>query len=250
MKTEWDYTELAQAYLKRPDYSSAAIGALMRICGLTKTSRVCDVGAGVAHLTLMLASYGMDVTAVEPNDEMRKYGSQRTRTFTNIKWSEGVGEATGQAADQFNAVTFGSSFNVTDRSATLKEVRRILKPGGWFACMWNHRDLNDPLQQRIEATIKAALPGYNYGARREDQRPVIEESGLFGDVVYLEGRITHKHPLDDCIEAWRSHGTLQRQAGANFDSVVDSIASCLAMAGKSEIRIPYVTRVWAAPALK
>lgn len=25
MKTEWDYTNLAEAYLKRPDYSSDAI---------------------------------------------------------------------------------------------------------------------------------------------------------------------------------------------------------------------------------
>ena len=29
MKTEWDYTTLADAYLKRPDYADAAIDAML-----------------------------------------------------------------------------------------------------------------------------------------------------------------------------------------------------------------------------
>ena len=31
MKTEWDYTELADAYLKRPDYAEEAINKMMEI---------------------------------------------------------------------------------------------------------------------------------------------------------------------------------------------------------------------------
>ncbi len=74
MKTEWDYTNLADAYLKRPDYSETAIDAMLSIAGLTGNSRICDIGAGVAHLTIPLASRGFIVDAVEPNDSMRKNG--------------------------------------------------------------------------------------------------------------------------------------------------------------------------------
>lgn len=31
MKTEWDYTELAEAYLKRPDYAQSAIDQMLNI---------------------------------------------------------------------------------------------------------------------------------------------------------------------------------------------------------------------------
>jgi ubiquinone/menaquinone biosynthesis C-methylase UbiE len=250
MKTEWDYTSLAAAYLKRPDYAVPAIDALMRICGLSDASKTCDVGAGVAHLTLMLAERGVEVVAVEPNDEMRKFGKMRTAKCSAVSWFEGVGEATGQPESAFNAVTFGSSFNVTDRPKALLESWRILKPGGWFACMWNHRVLEDPIQQNIENIIKAAVPDYDYGTRREDQREVLEASEFFGDVIVLEGRVRHEQSVADCIEAWRSHGTLQRQADSKFKKIVDNIASYLESLKAETIAIPYVTRIWAAPVLK
>lgn len=39
MKTEWDYTTLADAYLKRPDYADAAIDAMLSIAGVRKGTR-------------------------------------------------------------------------------------------------------------------------------------------------------------------------------------------------------------------
>ena len=140
MKTEWDYTDLAEAYLKRPDYAQSAIDQMLEKAGVNKESKVCDVGAGAAHLTIKLAEAGLQVSAVEPNDAMRKNGINRTKKFSNVQWYEGVGEHTGMDADTFDLVTFGSSFNVCNRQEALIEVKRILKHNGWFACMWNHRD--------------------------------------------------------------------------------------------------------------
>ena len=51
IKTEWDYSKLANAYLKRPDYSAIAIDKMIEVVGLSN-GFVCDVGAGVAHLTI------------------------------------------------------------------------------------------------------------------------------------------------------------------------------------------------------
>lgn len=250
MKTEWDYTTLAEAYVKRPDYAAPAIEALARICNLAPGRTVCDVGAGVAHLTLMLAQGGLKIVAVEPNDEMRRIGRGRTAHLDDVVWHEGTGEKTGQLDNTFDAVTFGSSFNVTDRTAALLESWRILKPGGWFACMWNHRVLDDPVQQKIESIIRKAIPGYDYGTRREDQRPILEASPFFGDVVLVEGKVIHKQSVADCIEAWRSHGTLQRQAGGRFTQIIDGIADYLGTLGSDTVEVPYLTRIWTTPVVK
>ncbi len=246
MKTEWDYTNLADAYLKRPDYADPAIDAMLAIAGIKKESRFCDVGAGVAHLTLMLANRGLNVVAVEPNDALRANGVKRTEQFDTVRWDEGTGEATGQIAQSFDMVTFGSSFNVCDRQQALEETARILKPRGWFACMWNHRELEDSIQSSIEAIIKERVAGYGYGTRREDQSAVIDSSGLFGPVVHLDARVMHVQTIEECVEAWRSHATLERQAGSAFFDVVTAIETYLMNLGTPNIQIPYSTNIWVA----
>ena len=246
MRTEWDYSKLAEAYLKRPDYSNSAIGAMFRIMSITSEMSACDIGAGVAHLTLKLQPEFSKVYAVEPNDEMRKIGSERTKRFANIEWFEGTGEDTTLKSRSFDIITFGSSFNVCDQQKALSEGARILKNRGWFACMWNHRDLNDPVQSNIENIIKENIKNFGYGRRREDQTSEINRSGLFEDVIRIQGDVVHKQSCEDLITAWKSHASLERQAGTNFGKIIDEISSFIYSLGVEEIEVPYTTRIWAA----
>lgn len=246
MKTEWDYTELAEAYLKRPDYAQDAIEKMFMTAGVRKGDIACDVGAGAAHLTLKLAEYGLKVYAVEPNDAMRNNGIRRTKHYKNVQWFDGVGEHTGMGENKFDIVTFGSSFNVCNRQEALLESKRILKPEGWFACMWNHRDLNDPLQKEIETVLKQEIEGYSYGTRREDQTDEINKSDLFQEVVYIEGTVLHDVLAEDFIEGWKSHGTVYRQSKEKFDLINDRIRKVVEDRGEKYIQIPYTTRIWMA----
>ena len=250
MKTEWDYTNLAEAYLHRPEYAPSAISDLLDTAGVKPGDAACDVGAGAAHLTLELAKFGLKVWAVEPNDAMRANGIKRTAEYPDVQWFEGVGEDTGMEADKFSLVTFGSSFNVCDRQKALVETDRILKSRGWFACMWNHRDLEDPLQQSIEEIIKKNIPDYSYGTRREDQTAVIETSGLFETVQFVSGRVEHHLDAEDFIEGWKSHGTVYRQSPEVFEKIVSEIRQIVEALHQETIMVPYTTRIWMARKLR
>ena len=157
-KVNWDYTEHASHYDKRADYSYDAIKDLVTATGCTPQTPIAEIGAGTAKLTKELLKHGLTLQSVEPNDAMREIGIKNTNG-KSVTWSVGTGEATGLPANTFHAVFFGSSFNVVDQKATLAEVKRILLPRGWFACMWNHRDLDDPIQQKIESIIKSFIAG-------------------------------------------------------------------------------------------
>ena len=87
---------------------------------------------------------------------MRGYGIRNTHG-KSVVWSEGTGERTGLNNRSVYAAFFGSSFNVVDPVLALEEVSRIVVPGGWFACMWNHRDTTDPLKN-IEEVIFLTYP--------------------------------------------------------------------------------------------
>jgi ubiquinone/menaquinone biosynthesis C-methylase UbiE len=177
---------------------------------------------------------------------MRRHGIARTACFAKVRWMVGRMERTGLPPGQFSLATCGSSFGVADRGATLREVGRILEPEGWFACMWNYRDLRDPLQQDIEAHIKACIPDYQYGTRRDDQEAVITASGLFRRVRVVESGIVHRPTKSSWIEAWHSHATLQRQAGHRFANIVAGIAAIVEQASGDHVDVPYTTRVWIA----
>jgi ubiquinone/menaquinone biosynthesis C-methylase UbiE len=245
----WDYSSLADAYLKRPDYASSAIDQMLSIAGAKSGDAICDVGAGVGHLTKELAKRGFTVNAVEPNDAMRNNGIKQLQSSSNVTWFKGTGENTGQASSSFDGVTFGSSLNVTDRNKALAETARILKPKGWFACMWNHRDLDDPIQNKIETIIGSHIAGYSYGTRREDQTDIINSSGLFGEVKKVTGTISWEQSIVDCVEAWRSHATLHRQAGDKFFNIINDIEKYLSTLNSQSIMIPYTTHIWVAKKL-
>lgn len=243
MKTKWDYTDLADSYIDRPDYSNIAIDAFLSIADIQENDKVCDIGAGVAHLTIPLLKRGLNVTALEPNDSMRKNGIYRTENYTKVKWVEAVCENSLQEDESFDLVTFGSSFNVCDRNIALKESYRILKPGGWFVCLWNHRDLSAPIQSNIEKIIKKHVPEYLYGTRREDQTEVIEKSGLFDAPVFLKSRVTHKVSVNSFINAWKSHATLKRQSAEIFSNIILEISKLLISQGEY-VDVVYETVVW------
>ena len=240
MITDWDYSDRAHTYDKRADYSGAAVAKLLRATGCEPGTRVADVGAGTGKLTKDLLKYGLSVVSIEPNDNMRKYGEKNTEG-SDVTWMAGVGEHTGLHESSVAAAFFGSSFNVVDQATALDEVARIVQPGGWFACMWNHRDTEDPCQNRIEQVIHSYIPSYDYGLRRQNPSEIIQRSGHFGEVGEIEERFVVKMRNEDIVEAWRSHDTLFRQADGLFEEVILAISGEL---DGTETEVPYFTRIW------
>ncbi len=244
MKTEWDYTNLASSYLDRVDYSAAAVNQIL--LKVNDKPKICDIGAGVGHLTKLLAPFALTIDAVEPNDNMRGIGIQSLINLSNVIWHEGIAEATTMNSDTYDLVTFGSSFNVCNQQLALRESNRILKSRGYFACMWNLRDLNNPLQKEIEEIIKVHIPKYSYGTRRQDQSKIINESNLFCNIESFQEKTTHLISSEQFINAWNSHATLARQSGDKFNLIIKDIAKIIRRHNSTTLEIPYNTVVFMA----
>lgn len=125
-----------------------------------------------------------------------------------------------------------------DSKIVLTEMHRLLKEKGYIACMWNHRDLNNDLQANIEHIIKNEIPDYNYGDRRKRSFQAIIDSKLFSNITPISARFNNTMDLNTVVEAWRSHATLQRQAGDKFEIIIEKIKSYLNKLGTTNFEIP------------
>lgn len=248
---EWDYSPHAAWYRFRPNYARAAIVQLTERTAARRRGHVtADVGAGTGNLTAMLlAERVRPIVAIEPNAAMRAHRTAAART-PDVRWLVGTAEATGLADASVDWFAMGSSFNTTDRGRCLAEAARVLKPGGWFTCLWNHRDLEtDPIQRRVEHVIRRRVPSYAHGTRREDQAAVILASGHFDAALLLAIEHPVERSLDDYLAAWRSvrnrYWDLRTPAGrALFAAICDDIRADLG--ADAVLRMVYTTRAWSA----
>ncbi|GAA2145426.1 class I SAM-dependent methyltransferase [Glycomyces algeriensis] len=99
---------------------------------------IVDLGAGTGLLTRGLIAQGHRVTAVEPDDQMR---AKLTASSPGLAAAHaGAAEALPLPDASADIVTAGQAFHWFDRERALPEIRRVLRPGGLLAPIWNVRD--------------------------------------------------------------------------------------------------------------
>jgi SAM-dependent methyltransferase len=135
---------------------------------------VADVGAGTGISSRLLADRGVKVLAIEPNPAMREAAAAHPR----VEWREGTGEATGLPAASVDLVLVAQAFHWFRQREAIRELHRVLRPGGRLTLMWNHRDHRDPLSAGYIEAIHA-VNGEHPAERRHVDEGVIEGEGLF-----------------------------------------------------------------------
>ena len=79
---------------------------------------------------------GHSAYVIDINEEMIKSGKVNKKSLKNIKWLVASAEDIPADDNTFERATMGFGLrNITNRAKALKEVHRILKPGGRFICL-------------------------------------------------------------------------------------------------------------------
>jgi ubiquinone/menaquinone biosynthesis C-methylase UbiE len=145
------FSDRADAYVRgRPTYPQAIIEQLRKAGALKQGHTVVDLGVGTGLSAEPFLRSGYTVIGVEPNAPMRTTGDQQLREFTSYRSVAGTAEATTLPDDAADLVIAGQAFHWFDVPRAAIEARRILRPGGWGALIWNDR----------QSTGSAFLAGY------------------------------------------------------------------------------------------
>lgn len=149
------FSDRADAYVRgRPSYPQAIVEQLQKVGALKRGQTVVDVGVGTGLSAEPFLRSGYVVIGVEPNEPMRIVGDQQLREYVNndgtYRSVAGTAEATTLPDDSADLLIAGQAFHWFDVSRAAIEARRILRPGGWGALIWNDR----------QSTGSAFLAGY------------------------------------------------------------------------------------------
>ncbi len=167
----------------RPTYPAEAIHYLGANVGLSEESVVADVGAGTGIFTRLLLETGARVFAVEPNDAMRGAADAALRHHANFQSVQGTAEATGLPDASVSLITCAQAFHWFRLEETRREFRRILRPGGWCAVIWN-----TPVVDGSEFAIGYEQIKEKFGTDFEQVKQVnVDSAGRF-DVFFGPGK--------------------------------------------------------------
>lgn len=141
----------AVAYAEhRPDYPADAVR-----WGLpAQASAVLDLAAGTGKLTEGLLALGLEVTAVEPDPEMR---AEFVRGFPRVPAFDGTAERIPLPGASVDSVLVGQAMHWFDLEPALTEIARVLRPGGTLVALWNFDDESVPWVAKFRELAKTGV---------------------------------------------------------------------------------------------
>ena len=114
--------------------------------------------------------------AVEPLEEMR---SVLGPLAPGAEVLAGTAEALPLPDGSVDAVTVGQAFHWFEPEPALREIARVLRPGGAMALVWNLRELSDPLQLLLN-TLLQPYRGSTPSEHEQSWRELVDGSPFFG----------------------------------------------------------------------
>jgi SAM-dependent methyltransferase len=214
---------------------------LVSSLGLPEGRTVLDLGAGTGKLTRLLASHAKParIVAVEPVAAMRRKLTENVPEATVL---DGTAEAIPLEAGSVGVVVVAQAFHWFDGDRALREIRRVLEPGGRLGLVWNVRDESVGWVAELTRLIDAhesGEPRYRTGRWREafdrtkDFTPL--ESARFGHV--------HRGPREMIVDRVSSISFIAALPHEEHEAVLQQVRGLVDLLD-AEVELPYRTDVF------
>ena len=220
----------AAAYERgRPSYPPGAIDWLLP----SGARDVLDLGAGTGKLTTRLVQRGLNVVAVDPIPEMLEVLSHALPDTPALL---GTAEDIPLPDDSVDAVLVAQAWHWFDPERAIKEVARVLRPGGRLGLVWNMSDERLGWVKQLGDIIGREDDPFNYqvrlGAPFGDQdRHLVEWTNYLTPQALLDLVASRSYCITSPAEV-RSR---------TLDQVRQLLATHPALANANGLALPYVT---------
>ena len=135
---------------------------VMKEMAVVPGSKALDVCCGTADWTISLSKAigpNGEVTGLDFSENMLEVGKEKTKDMLNIQLVQGDAMALPFDDNEFDYVTIGFGLrNVPDYLVALKEMHRVLKPGGMLVCLETSQPTMPVFKQGYKLYFKYVMP--------------------------------------------------------------------------------------------
>lgn len=174
----------------RPTYPPAVIDTILQGLGEPAQLTAADIGAGTGIASRLLAERGIRVFAIEPNASMQ--GAAQSHPL--VAFRDATAEQTSLPTASVELITSFQAFHWFNPEPTLAEFRRILKPSGRLAIIWNQRAADDEFSIEFDRLVKASMSDRPTTKPQNSVGRLLKSSPDFRCV--RRHTFTYKHQLD------------------------------------------------------
>lgn len=213
------------------------------------TRRAVDLGAGTGKMTRMLLGRGVDVDAVEPSAAMRDQLAALGAGSAGAALVDGEGclhvldataERTGLADGSEDLATCAQAWHWVDEGAAAAELRRVLRPGGGVAIVWNQMDVSLPWVHRLCRIMRSG------DVHRPDRPPHLGE-GFTNPELMVEEWSDSMDP-EQLLELGTTRSSYLRADAAGRRHMQDNLRwylfEHLGLTAGETVEVPYSTLLW------
>ena len=201
-------------YVKyRPSYPRQVLQLFKDKMDLTEASVIADIGSGPGISARLFLENGNTVYCVEPNDAMRAAAELLLRESAGFRSVNGDSKNTTLPDASVDFVIAAQAFHWFDPEPTKTEFRRIRKPGGFTALLWNLRQLDTtPFLREYEKFILGNAN--DYAAVRHENITAAEITAFFDQ--------EYEHAIFDNVQIFDFEGLKGRLFSSSYMPPEDS----------------------------
>jgi SAM-dependent methyltransferase len=220
----------ASYHSSRPEYPEWVYATLTARCGLRRNAAVFEIGAGTGIATKRLLELGAHpLTAIEPDQRLADF-LRANNPNKALKVVVAPFEEAALEEETFDLGVSATSFHWLDEDSALSKIASLLRPGGWWAAIWNvfgDDSRPDPFHEATKKLLEApASPsagqrGIPFGLDAVARLSALKCAGAF-DVV--ENRTSQWSMLLDADQTVALYGTYSNvNARSDREAVLSEI---------------------------
>jgi SAM-dependent methyltransferase len=143
----------------RPSYPPALVDDVIELAPLHSRPRALEVGAGTGKATMLFASRGVSVLALEPSLEMAAIAERNCARYPNVAFERAEFERWQPGDEVFPLVFSAQAWHWLSPELRYHKARAAMDEGGVLACFWNRPDWPAcPLSEELGDAYRRAAP--------------------------------------------------------------------------------------------